>query len=449
VDVHINSKKMGYVEDILPLTRMQKEILFSHLMNPDSDEYYEQQCYLLSGDIDPIKMEQAWKIVVKNNEMLRVAICYEKLSEPVQVIWKVKNIPIHYYDFTKQGDPVHCLKRMCEEEWLRKVDITKNPFRVTLCKCSNMEFYMILSSHHIILDGWSNAVLLSELYEAYGALLYNKPIVDKNKSKFKSYVKMSLAREKKKPLLFWNEYLQGYVEHSAKTQKEVDEGLGEKTGIVYHRFKNTQNKRLMDFVHKNEITQAGLFYGLWGLACMKCDGIRDVLFGITLSGRNYELIGMMEMVGLFIRTIPIRIKVSESMNALEYIRKISRDVFKLEENQHIYLPDVLTRNSYGRVNLLNSVVVLQNYKLERAVMEDKENLFKISLYSSRYATNLNMVLGVKCFGDYLEVEFNYRTSMYRKQEVEKLCSLYTQYILKILEESDTLTVSDILRMDVG
>ncbi len=152
------------IEDIIGLTPIQEGMLFHYLYNRDSEQYFEQLSISLEGNINVDKIREAWNFVINANSMLRTIFRWNNIEKPVQIILKSKLVQITEYDFSYEEKNVQesLLNKTKENDRNSKIDIGFEPFRISLCKLCENEFEMILSYHHIILDGWSTAIIIKE-----------------------------------------------------------------------------------------------------------------------------------------------------------------------------------------------------------------------------------------------------------------------------------------------
>jgi len=144
------------IEDIIPLTPMQEGMLFHYTMNPDSTEYHEQISFGLTGDIDVDLLQKAWDFVIRKNEMLRSDYRWKDIDKPVQLILTKHSVCVSYHDLTREKSSIDEIK---QADLKSRIDIENETLRITLCKCSENNYTMIISNHHILFDGWSSGIM--------------------------------------------------------------------------------------------------------------------------------------------------------------------------------------------------------------------------------------------------------------------------------------------------
>ncbi|MCP4151402.1 MAG: hypothetical protein GY757_26900, partial [bacterium] len=262
---------------------------------------------------DKEHFEKAWNTVIQTNEMLRTQFRWEKIKNPVQVVLKQHQIKPRYYD-SQDGNIKAWLEQVKEKDRKEGFDLREVPFRITLCetlcKHGNHNHTLIISHHHILYDGWSSGIILKEFLKTYNHLSNGKKIVQPAKIPFEDFINWQQDRDKNKEKEFWKNYLNGIntqTELSIKKKKNKEEITITETYRT--RIEDTLTKKTGIFAGKHKITTAALLYTAWGLLLKRYDNNEDVIFGTTVSGRNAGVKGIEEMVGLFINTIPLRVKI--------------------------------------------------------------------------------------------------------------------------------------------
>ncbi|MGM1050340.1 MAG: condensation domain-containing protein, partial [Bacillota bacterium] len=391
------------VEDIISLTSMQEGMLFHYLMEPDSPKYHEQISVCLVGNVNPDVLQKAWDFVVKKNEMLRTVYRWKNIEKPVQIILKSHDVSMRHYDFSKE-DPAtkeKLLEGIRQADLKDRIDLETETLRIYLCKNTKNEYTMVVSNHHILYDGWSNAIIIRELLEAYNALYKGLTPESINKSKFKEFVKWSKSQDKARQKAYWANYL-----YSAE-QNDVLFGK-----IVSHEMKNHKlsfsrdaSNKIREFAKATGVSLASILYCAWGILVQKLNNADDIMFGTTISGRSHDIKGIENMVGLFINTIPLRVQTGKEESTVELLIKINEAIKKNSEYESTPLVDI---KEYVGINnnsqLFNSLVVIENYPLN--LDANTNEILTIKNYSAVERTNFNMTLVVTVL-DTIEIDFQY------------------------------------------
>jgi tyrocidine synthetase-3 len=431
----MNKLERGNIDDIFALTPIQEGMLFHFLKEPGSDLYFEQLSLGLAGRIDIEIFERAWNVVVETNEMLRALFRWEKLKNPVQVILKRRKVPIHIHDFSA-GERVQ-KKKAVEEIKIKdkqlKFDFRDVPFRVTLCKLGKAEYEIIISNHHILYDGWSLGIILKEFFAAYESLLLGVSPAPPVKTKFKRFIEWSRVRDTNKDREYWKEYLEGFGREErfpGRRKKRIIESTGNYRIKVPGDLKNTLEK----FVKSHNITIAPLFYGVWGLLLHRYDSVDDVLFDTTVSGRRAKIDGIENIVGLFINTLPLRVRIHPHEKIADFLSRIYRMLQQWSEFESSSLLDI---NEYldeqRKQGLFDSLLVIENYPLEKVFVQ-KNRALSVKCFSISGMTRYDLTVLVTVF-DEIMLNFTYNKELFDEDITAKLAGDFIYIIKTIIEDS--------------
>ncbi|MCI0470955.1 MAG: condensation domain-containing protein, partial [Candidatus Aminicenantes bacterium] len=286
----MNQTKIGRenIEDILGLTAMQEGMLYHYLSDPHSRQYFEQIQLSLSGKIEIESFKEAWQAAARNNEMLRAVVRWEKLDEPVQIILKEKEIPVRVFDLSrgKNEEQKRSLVKIISDDKAEKIDLRQEPLRITLCILGERQIEMLITFHHILFDGWSNGVILSEFFQAYNSLLKQEKPPRLQKTKYKEFFKWYRSQDREKQERFWETTLRGF---DTRTLLPYDMSkLAEIRTVAAHKVAIPQATReLLDTcLQEHSITLALFLFSAWGILLQKYNNSDDVIFGVTAAGRT-------------------------------------------------------------------------------------------------------------------------------------------------------------------
>ncbi|UGA36341.1 condensation domain-containing protein [Chromobacterium haemolyticum] len=146
------------IQDILPLSPLQRGVLFHTLFAPGSPVYFEQLICRLDGAVDPAAMADALERLAERHPILRTAFVTKGQAEPRQVVFRHARTPLDVHDWSRD-DPAERERRLealLDEDRRRGFQLNRPPLmRLTLLRYGQEEWRLIWSHHHILLDGWS------------------------------------------------------------------------------------------------------------------------------------------------------------------------------------------------------------------------------------------------------------------------------------------------------
>jgi len=431
-----NKLDRNNIENFMSLTSLQHGILFHYISDELSTEYHEQLSLTIKGDIKIDLMQKAWNSVIENNEMLRTVFRWKGIDKPVQIVLKKHEVPIQYIDFSGEIDKHNLIENIKSKDLNNRIDITSETLRIYLCKLDENIHKMIISNHHILYDGWSNGIILKELMETYTCLYKSKDIKRVNKTKFSEFIKHINNLNKDEQKKYWSNYLYNLDNKGdCFSCKEV----GSYKEISYKIDDNKANI-IIDFSKENKILLSAILYGAWGVLLQKLNSSNEALFGTTVSGRPDSIKTIDNMVGLFINTIPLRVKSDNNTAFINLIHELDLALTERKEFENSSLVDI---KEYCGIRsdekLFNSIVSIENYPIDLNV--NKENVLAIEGFSIIEQTNYNMALEILTF-DGIEFKFNFNSSSMDERIVNKL-GTYLERIIENLIDNPNINIGNI------
>ena len=406
------------------------------MKDPEQDPYFTQLGLEISGEIDDELFEKAWNFVIESNEMLRAAFRWEKVENPILLILKEHQLQPQYYDFSRgeTGEKERCLEEVKIKDRKEKFDLQKVPFRVTLCKMEEKKFTVIISNHHILYDGWSNGIILKEFLQAYHKLCEKKPLIPPVKRKFKEFIQWLQSLDMKKQEKFWRDYLRGVdtaVEISIKRKKAAKE-KSIRANTYQLRFPGDIKNKCEDLVKSHQVTLSALFYSAWGLLLQKYNNTGDVIFGTTVSGRSAKIKSIEDMVGLFINTVPLRVKTHDHDQLLEVLCRTNEALRQRAEYESTSLVHIKESSELeSSEELFDSIVVIENYPLD-IHLQQQTGPFSIDSYWMVEMTNYDLTVVISIFDD-IDVNFIYNAEVLDKEQVVPLAGHFRIIVENIME----------------
>jgi amino acid adenylation domain-containing protein len=424
------------IEDIIALTPVQEGMLYHYLRESRQDYYLEQLSLVVSGEIKVELFQRAWNTVVETNEMLRTAFRWEGTESPLQVVLKHGSYP------------VRCVEAPVGAESGRniKFDLQEVPFRVSLSRLGKDKYRVTLTHHHILFDGWSTGIILREFFNTYNDLAAAKPPVKLVKTPFKEFVRwlQRQNRDGEKQVRFWREYLEDSETRAGISIKGESSGASRDQGkeIRTHHFRLTwagggPTDPLEDLIKDHKLTTAALLYGAWGLLLQRYSNSDDVIFGTTVSGRSAKIKGIEDMVGLFINTLPLRVRSNPGETALGMLQQL-KDA--LETREAYESTPLVKINEYcrwdGNQELFDTIVVIENYPLDLQQFREmgQGGLLTVDSYSLQETTHYDLTAVIKLSsGRGIDIDLLYREQVFARERIRGLASHFTSIFRGVLE----------------
>ncbi|MFD3842383.1 non-ribosomal peptide synthase/polyketide synthase, partial [Streptomyces sp. NPDC058642] len=384
------------VEDLLPLTPLQEGMLFHRLVGGPDDVYVDQAALLLDGVADPHAFAVAWQRVTDRTPALRTSVVWQDVPVPLQVVHRDVRVPVTRLDWrdVPEGERADRFARLRADDLARGIDLAAAPLmRLTLVRLPDARLHLLWTSHHLILDGWSLAQVLTEVCEEYAALTAGTEPSPPVRRPFADYVRWLADQDAEAGRAHWRQALAGFA---TPTPLPFDRPL---TGGHEARSADVHTAELSDAVSRalaRTAREAGLtvstvVQGAWALLLARYSAEPDVVFGTTVSGRPEELPGVESMVGMFINTVPTRVRVDGHRAAVDWLRELqaaqadSRRFSAASLAELTALSDVPSGSP-----LFHSMVAFENYPFDEA--RTSGSGIRLADVTSRDATNYPLVL---------------------------------------------------------
>src|SRR5918992_6048490 len=155
-------------ENAHPLTPTQEAMLLYSVYAPKSAAYFEHFCYAYRGALDVEAFTAAWQQVVNRHSLLRTSFRWNEQAGPRQVVHDRVDVPLVVEDWRDLAEHEQRLTEFLKADCARGFDVSVAPLiRVAVLQTSSDAFYIVISNHHLVLDGWSMGVVRREVTQVY------------------------------------------------------------------------------------------------------------------------------------------------------------------------------------------------------------------------------------------------------------------------------------------
>ncbi|MHC0067443.1 SDR family NAD(P)-dependent oxidoreductase [Nostoc sp. UIC 10890] len=426
------------ISSIYPLSPMQQGMLFHSLYAPYSGVYLEQMTLGLKGNINVAAFERAWQKVLDRHSILRTFFVWENRQTPLQVVLKQVNVPWNTLDWRElsSNEQQQQLKQLLQTQREQGFNLSQAPLmRCTLVRLGEDNYKFIWSHHHILMDGWCLSIIFKEILIFYKAHLLGENCQLPKPRPYQDYIAWLNSQDKSAAIEFWQQTLQGF---SAPTPLVMDKTqfLKEqqyKTADYQERTSSLSpecTQKLLHIAQQHHVTLSTVVQAAWALLLSRYSGEKDVVFGVTVSGRPPSLSEIENMVGLFINTLPLRVQVSTQEQLLPWLQKIQQSMVELQEYFYTPLVDIqATSEIPGGIPLFESIVVFENYPIDNSLLNEEGSLHlgDVEVFEQ---TNYPLTL-VAVPGDKLSVRISYDTARFSSNTIEWILG-YLQTVLSAI-----------------
>jgi hypothetical protein len=360
------------IEDIFPLTPLQKGLLFHSLYEPESGVYFEQFHCRLEGDVSVIAVQQAWQRLVERHHILRTAIITKGQSEPVQVVFRNLTFKITEEDWRGLSNSAqeNRLKQFLEADRRQGFILNRPPLmRVTLIRLSEDCWRLVWSHHHLILDGWSWPILLREFLLLHKAAKENTEISLPNVRPYGDFLAWLKQKNPQDAESFWHQYMGGFESATPLLMiPKAKESSAFESGEIKHDFSPENTALLQKLARNCSVTLNTVIQGAWAILLNRYSRNEDVVYGITVAGRPPELPGVEGMIGPFINTLPLRVSVSGEKTLDSWLQMIQGQQAEMRQFEHSSLSDIQGWSDVPRGQpMFESLLAFENFPVDKSL----------------------------------------------------------------------------------
>ena len=302
------------VEDIYsPLAACRRACSSTPCTRPGRACTSQQTVYTLRGDLSVSAFKRAWQQVVERHPILRTLFLWERRDEPLQVVRRRVDLPCVQEDW-RGLSPVEQQTRLqayLEADRDRDFELSRAPLmRLALIRLAEEVFHFIWSRHHLLLDRWSSSLVLREVFAFHQAFQRGEDLHLEPARPYRDYIAWLRRQDRGRAEAFWREKLKDFA---GPTALGIDRAPGGLPGeIVYDRqqlrLSGATTAALRSLARRQRLTLNTLVQGAWALVLSRYSGEEDVVFGVTVAGRPADLAGVESIAGLFINTLPVRVR---------------------------------------------------------------------------------------------------------------------------------------------
>ncbi len=427
------------VADVLPLTPLQKGLLFhaSTVQGSGDDVYAVQLDITLSGPLDPHRLREAVHTVVNRHPNLVARFCGQ-FDEPVQIIPADPAAGWRYVELDAGGaDVEEQIQRLCAAERAAVCDLANPPaFRVALIRTAVDWHRIVLTNHHILMDGWSMPILLREIFASY----YGQRLPAA--ASYRSFVTWLAGRDRGAARAAWRKVLAGFDTPTLVGPPDRL-GLGRR-GIESSRVPEETTRAVSELARSHHTTVSTVLQGAWALLLMWLTGQHDVAFGAVVSGRSAEVVGADSMVGLLINTVPVRATITAATTTADLLDQLQSAHNDTLEHQHLALSDM--HRITGQERLFDTVFVYENYPTDTAASLGAHGLVITEVTNRDYYHYPLTIQAVP--GRELDLRVQFRTDVFDVASIEALIERFKR-VLVAMTADPTRRLSSMDLLDGG
>jgi arthrofactin-type cyclic lipopeptide synthetase C len=413
------------IQDIYPLAPLQEGLLFHYLANRTGDPYLLNTMLAVKSRENALALLDALQWVVDRHDILRTAVLWKDLSEPIQVVLRKAVMPVEEIEIPSAatGSVQYLNERFDPRQY--RMDLAVAPL-VRACLAKDEEhdrWIVLLLFHHLVTDRVSLELVHREIETHLRGRSRDLPPALPYRD-FVAHARLKANRTEQEN--FFRKMLGDFDEPTKPL------GIsGMSVGSMCETSRRVEARlalRLREHARSLGVTAASLFHLAWAYVLAETSGNDDIVFGTTLSGRMHAGAGADQVLGLFVNTLPIRVRIGQE-DALTEVRQVNQTLSALLSFEQT--PLSLAQQYSGISTPHPLFLAVLNYRhYGQSEMNRLERPFPIKFLSARDGGAHPLRLAVDDMGD----GFVLRTSMATNSDTERICD-YVHYSLEHLAEA--------------
>jgi amino acid adenylation domain-containing protein len=357
---------------------MQSGMLYQSMLGGESTSDghdIEQMHMLLDEEIDVPTFARAWTHVARRHGVLSTSFRWDVAEQPSQRVTAGVVVPVDSEDWSGLGNDERDRRReaFLASDRARGFNLRVAPLmRVRVFPLGEGKTEVVWTHHHILLDGRSMVPVLREVFAAYADLRRGERVVAPPAPRpYSDYVAWLARLDVARSRPFFRDLLRGKTTPTPLPAAEPAarplprEGYGEHA----RRVDDAVARRVRDLARRTRTTVGTVVQAAWALVLARFTGDDDVLFGATRACRRTALDGDAEhMIGLFINTLPVRVRVAEERLVADLLRDLRAQSVAVREHEHTSLVEVHGQSEIPRgTPLFATLLMFENRELNHSL----------------------------------------------------------------------------------
>ncbi|MCF3102091.1 amino acid adenylation domain-containing protein [Streptomyces roseoverticillatus] len=432
-------------QEVLPLSPLQEGLLFHTVFDRQTpDVYTVQLVFELQGRVDAEALRAAVAALLHRHPNLRAGFLQQGADQPLQVIPREVELPWREVDLADKESPEQELARLVDEDRARRFDPSRPPLlRFTLIRLAPERYSLVFLSHHLLIDGWSLPNLVQELFTLYSRRGDDAglPAV----VPYRNYLAWLAGQDQGAAEEAWREALAGVAEPTLLAPAGAGSTVTPPEELGWE-LPEELTSALAKVARGHGLTLNTVVQGVWGALLGHALNRHDVVFGATVSGRTPEISGVEAMVGLFINTLPVRVRWDEAESWSDMLARLQDEQSKLLEHQHLGLAGI--QHMTGMRELFDTTTVFENYPLDTDAVQASLADVQVTGLTAHDATHYPLTL-IAFPGKNLRFTLGYRPDLFTPDAAEAIATRLNRLLEAVaadprrpIGQTDTLTAKE-------
>ncbi|MEM7187103.1 MAG: amino acid adenylation domain-containing protein, partial [Bacteroidota bacterium] len=429
------------VQDVYRLSPLQQGIYFTWMSNASPFLYFEQTTYRLRAEnLNITHLETAYKKLIERYDVLRTSFT-NRWDGLHQIVWK--EVPIHFkhttiVEHTTDEEAAETIQTIKTNDRARGFDLeSPSQMRLHVIELGEDRYEFVWSHHHILMDGWCFGILFHDFFQLLEAESSPSAITLEKPPRYAEYIRWLDSIDTASSKTYWKQYLDGYSEINQLPTQPTSTTLYDEKEQSFE-IEGSDFEKITQFCADVGITLNVFVQGIWALLLGKYNQQRDIVFGLVVSGRPAHLEAVDKMIGLFINTIPVRLRYEAGEKAATVFQRMHAEAIDGNPHHYLNISEVVSQNELGN-QLIDHVMVFKDYLKQDTLTGDSDTSstgIEIEEAGILEQNNFEFNIEVIPNPDSLRVEFNYNRYTYDGRFIAQLLNHFKHLAIAVVEHQE-------------
>jgi len=371
------------VASIAPLAPQQQAMLLYCSEPGPGDLGFLPVRFDLRGDFDAEVWQAAWDEVVARHDALRTTIESPPGKRPMAVTWKAVPFAIDFQDLVDLSEEEQGAKIENHREASRSQGLALDSlpvFRVTVFALARQHHRVLWDCHHILLDGWSSSIIVSDLMTAYRAQRGLGSPLTPLSIRYSDYQSSRLNADSEGDRDFWRDHLSELPAPALLTDRALPYSA---EAIERHvvAIDPDSSARIETAIRSSQSTASAAIRAGWALTLGSTLGRDDITFGAAVSGRSAEVAGVDALAGFFSNVVPSRVRIPPEKTTEEWLRELRDASLHSQPHEGLPLGQILQAAGVERAPF-DTLLLVQNLPTGSGSNDSASETLQVERYSS-------------------------------------------------------------------
>jgi amino acid adenylation domain-containing protein len=449
-DLNLIQQNYSCISKLYIATPMQEGMLFHGFLDGSGASYTSQTYCDLNGPLDVSALKKAWQKVVERYDIFRTCFVNMDQGKIHQLVLDKVTLPIAELDWRNlsEQEQASALVDFQAKDKADGFDFSTAPLmRLTIICLADNRHHFIWTHHHVLTDGWCKTVIFGETMQIYQDLIAGRRSQLPKVAPFENYIRWLYKQEKQEALDFWGAYLSDF---SSTTPLMMDKLVKAKEqnnlAELSIDFNEKLSARIDALVKQSHCTMNVILQAAWSYLLHRYSGELDIVFGATVSGRPADIPGIEHMIGLFINSLPIRVKFTRDITLKQLLQNVHSTNTQCNDYAYLSLAEIQKLSPIvNGTSLFDSLIVFYNFPVAELVDgKSKNQPDKIEIDTFGVNERTSYPLTIKgSFRNNLNITFEYDSERFSAEIMTQALSHLEKILILMVDGGLEQRVCDI------